>query len=47
LIAEEEIRAARSRLVEIQRRKTEARVRLERAVGGRGIVETANQEEGP
>lgn len=38
LQAEEELRAARTRLVELERRTTEALIRLQRAVGGPGIV---------
>ena len=41
LLAEQELRAARIRLLELQRARTEALIKLERAVGGPGVVEHA------
>ncbi len=38
LLAEQELRAGRTQLVELQRRNTESLIRLERAVGGPGIA---------
>jgi outer membrane protein TolC len=38
LLAEENVRAARTRLVELERRNTEALIRLQRAVGGAGAT---------
>lgn len=38
LQAEEELRAARTRLVELERRNSEALIRLQRAVGGPGVI---------
>lgn len=40
LFAEQELRAARTRLVELERRNTEALIRLQRAVGGAGVTPT-------
>ena len=41
LQAEEEVRAARTRLVELERRNTEGLIRLQRAVGGSGVMQSA------
>jgi outer membrane protein TolC len=38
LLAEQQAQATRSRLIELQRKTASARVQLERAVGGPGIV---------
>lgn len=38
LLAEQQLRAGRTQLVELQRRNTEALIRLERAVGGPGVA---------
>ena len=40
LFAEQDLRAARTRLVELQRRNTESLIQLQRAVGGPGVVPT-------
>lgn len=40
LFAEQDLRAARTRLVELQRRNAEALIRLQRAVGGPGVAAT-------
>ena len=45
LQAEEQLRAARTRLVELQRRHTEALVRLQRAAGGPGITQSHERED--
>ena len=50
LLAEQELRAGRTQLVELQRRNTEALIRLQRAVGGPGIaasLESAEPAPGP
>lgn len=39
LLAEQELRAGRGRLIELQRRNAEALIRLHRAVGGAGVAE--------
>ena len=40
LFAEQDLRAARTRLVELQRRNTESLIQLQRAVGGPGVMPT-------
>lgn len=40
LLAEQELQAARARLVELERRNTESLIRLQRAVGGPGVMPT-------
>jgi len=44
LIAEEELHAARNRLVQVERRNAEAVFRLQRAVGGPGVVTELGQD---
>lgn len=39
LVAEQDLQATRTKLVELQRKTSEASIRLERAVGGAGVVE--------
>lgn len=46
LLAEQELRAARTRLVELERRAATALIRLERAVGGPGAVSATTQPSG-
>jgi cobalt-zinc-cadmium efflux system outer membrane protein len=45
LMAEQDLRAGRTRLVELQRRTTEALIRLQRAVGGPGAAATLESTE--
>jgi outer membrane protein TolC len=44
LLAEQELRAARTHLVELQRRSTEAVIRLQRAAGGPGVAGSTDGE---
>jgi outer membrane protein TolC len=47
LLAEQELRAARTRLLELQRSNTESLIRLHRAVGGPGIAATLQDTAAP
>ncbi len=43
LLAQQELRAAQTRLIELRRRNTESLVRLHRAVGGAGVAKTVEE----